>query len=119
MAPLLGPSMTPNPSFRKATPNRRIVPAIPRSLERKPKEQKSTPVVPLEIPQANGAPVRDKQDDPSTEEVSVLAAQTSHGVTQPETVAGVNTEVEDLQSRDTLPSESERGHRESEGKSAF
>ena len=119
MAPLLGPSMTPNPSSRKATPNRRIVPAIPRSLERKPKEQKPTPVVPPEIPQANGAPVRDKQDDPSTEEVSVLPAQTSHSVTQPETVAGVNTEVEDLQSRDTLPSESERGHGESEGKSAF
>lgn len=114
MAPLLGPSMTPSPSFRKATPNRRIVPAIPRSLERKPKEQNPTPVIPLEIPQANGSPVRDKQDEPHTEEVSVLPAQTSHSVTQPETVAGANAEVEDLQSSDTLPSEHERSHEESE-----
>ena len=119
MAPLLGPSMTPSPSFRKTTPNRRIVPAIPRSLERKPKEQKSAPVVPPEIPKPNGSPVREKQDEPPTEEVSVLPAQTSHSVTQPDTVAGANAEVEDLQSKDTLLSEKERSHEESEGNSAF
>ena len=122
MAPLLGPSMTPSPSFRKATPNRRIVPivpAIPRSLERKPKEQSPTPVVPPEVPQANGSPVIDKQEERPTEEVSVLPAQNSQSVTQPETGAGANAEIGELQSRDTLSSENERGHEESEGKSAF
>lgn len=122
MAPLLGPPMTPSPSVKKATPNRRIVPivpAIPRSLERKPKEQSPTPAVAVEIPQANGSPVRNEQDELPTEEVSVTPAQKSQGVEQPKTVAGANEEVGDLPSRETLPSENERGHEELEGKSAF
>ena len=122
MAPLLGPSMTPSPSFRKATPNRRIVPivpAIPRSLERKPKEQSPTLVVSSEVPKVNSSPGRDKQEERPTEEVSVLPAPNSQSVTQPEAVEGANAEVGDLQSGDTLPSENERGLEESEGKSAF
>ena len=122
MAPLLGQPMTPSPSVRKATPNRPIVPivpAIPRSLERKPKEQNSTPAVALEISQAKGSPLGDEQDERPTEEVSVTPAQDSQSVAQPETVAGANAEVEDLPSRETLSSENERGHEESKGKSAF
>ena len=49
----------------------------------------------------------------------MLPPQDSQSVTQPETVAGANAEVEDLQSRDTLPSDNERGHEVSEGKSAI
>ena len=122
MAPLLGPSMTPSPSFRKATPNRPIVPivpAIPRSLERKSKEQSPTPVIAPEIPPVNGFPVRSKKDERPTQEVSVLPAQNSQSATQPETVAGANAEVGDLQNREPLASEDERGHEESEGKSVF
>lgn len=122
MAPLLGPPMTPSPSVRKATPNRRIVPivpAIPRSLERKPKEQNPTPAVALEIPQAKGSPVRDEQDERPTKEISVTPAQDSESVEQPDTVAGANAEVGDLPSSETLPSENEQGHGESKGKSAF
>ena len=122
MAPLLGQPMTPNPSVRKTTPNRRIVPivpAIPRSLERKPKEQNSTPAVALEISQANGLPLGDEQDERPAEEVSLTPAQDSQSVAQPETVAGANAEVGELPNRETLPSENERGHEESKGKSAF
>ena len=122
MAPLLALPMTPSPNVRKAPPNRRIVPivpAIPRSLERKPKEQSPTPAVAVKIPQAAESVVRAEQDERRTEEVSVTPAQDSQSVEQPKTLAGANEEARDLSSRETLPSENERGHEESEGKSAF
>lgn len=122
MAPLLGPPMTPSPSVRKAAPNRRIVPivpAIPRSLERKPKEQNPKPAISPEISQANGPPFRDEEDECPTEEVSVTPAQNSQSLAQPETVAGADAEVGDLPSGETLPSKNERGHEESKGKSVF
>ncbi|KAK3172087.1 hypothetical protein OEA41_004172 [Lepraria neglecta] len=77
MAPLLGSPMTPSPTSAKSNPRRilPIVPAVPRSLDRKPKPKVQTPIH-SPAQEATLLPIQETKEQLPAESASVTPAQT-------------------------------------------